>query len=108
MGFNQWSRVATFRTASRGRERVNFRFLVSSDDRAWMVLARCRGTDPDLFHPGRGESLDAAKAVCRDCTVREECLEYALLHGERLGVWGGLSEAERRRFRRARSVRRAG
>lgn len=68
--------------------------------------ANCRGCDPALFYPERGAPLGEARAVCRGCTVREECLEYALINGEKHGVFGGLSERERRRLRRARSINR--
>lgn len=44
-----------------------------------------------------------AKEVCRGCVVRQDCLEYALAHGEKFGIWGGMSERERRRVRRARA-----
>ncbi len=71
---------------------------------AFMDLGSCRGLDPDIFFPDRGESLAPAKAVCADCIVRDECLEYALDHRERFGVWGGTSERERRRLRRSRRV----
>jgi WhiB family redox-sensing transcriptional regulator len=70
----------------------------------WQDLANCLGVDPDLFFPERGASTREAKEVCRGCVVREECLEYALAHGEKFGIWGGLSERERRRIRRARNV----
>ena len=69
---------------------------------AFMDLGSCRGMDPDIFFPDRGESLRPAKAVCEDCIVRDECLEFALDNRERFGVWGGTSERERRRLRRAR------
>ena len=65
----------------------------------WADLAECRGIDPELFHPKRGESASAAKAVCRTCPVRAECLEHALVNLEKIGVWGGASERERRRMR---------
>ena len=71
---------------------------------AFMDLGSCRGMDPDIFFPDRGESLTPAKTVCADCIVRDECLEYALDNRERFGVWGGTSERERRRLRRARRV----
>lgn len=63
----------------------------------------CKGTDPDLFYPERGESTRRAKEVCRDCAVREPCLETGLEGGEKFGIWGGLSERERRRIRRQRA-----
>jgi WhiB family redox-sensing transcriptional regulator len=68
----------------------------------WMDLGNCQGLNPDLFFPARGASTTEAKAVCRQCVVQEQCLEYALTHRERFGIWGGLSERERRRLRRAR------
>ena len=68
----------------------------------FMDLGSCRGMDPEVFFPDRGESLAPAKAICADCIVRDECLEYALDNRERFGVWGGTSERERRRLRRAR------
>ncbi|MCL4449452.1 MAG: WhiB family transcriptional regulator [Actinobacteria bacterium] len=63
------------------------------------------GVEPDLFFPERGASTREAKAVCRGCIVRGECLEYALKNGERFGIWGGTSERERRRIRRARALK---
>jgi WhiB family redox-sensing transcriptional regulator len=65
------------------------------------------GVDPDLFFPERGASTKEAKAVCQGCVVREDCLEYALANGEKFGIWGGLSERERRRIRRQRALARA-
>ena len=70
----------------------------------WKARANCMGVDPDLFFPERGMSTREAKEVCRGCVVREDCLEYALANGEKFGIWGGLSERERRRIRRARSM----
>lgn len=78
----------------------------------WMALANCRGLDPDVMFPSSGSKDDvdesvndavlAAKAVCAGCSVREECLEHALVNREEYGVWGGASERERRRMRRSR------
>lgn len=73
-------------------------------NRSFMAQARCAGLDPELFHPGRGESTTPAKEVCRGCPVRTACLDYALDNRERYGVWGGLSERERRRLRRTLGV----
>lgn len=70
----------------------------------WQRLANCLGVDPDLFFPERGASTREAKAVCRACVVREDCLEYAITNSEKFGIWGGLSERERRRIRRARAL----
>ena len=73
------------------------------DDRAWQDQANCLGVDPDLFFPERGASTREAKEVCRGCVVKNDCLEYALENGEKFGIWGGLSERERRRLRRQRA-----
>src|SRR6476660_3625719 len=75
-------------------------------DKRWQERANCLGVDPDLFFPERGASTREAKEVCRGCVVREDCLEYALVHGEKFGIWGGMSERERRRIRRARATAR--
>jgi WhiB family transcriptional regulator, redox-sensing transcriptional regulator len=74
-----------------------------SGDKRWQEQANCLGVDPDLFFPERGASTREAKEVCRGCVVREQCLEYALANGEKFGIWGGLSERERRRIRRQRA-----
>jgi WhiB family redox-sensing transcriptional regulator len=75
-------------------------------DRAWQDQANCLGVDPDLFFPERGASTREAKEVCRGCVVRDACLDYALANGEKFGIWGGLSERERRRIRRQRALSR--
>jgi len=69
----------------------------------WQEDANCLGVDPDLFFPERGASTREAKEVCRGCVVRQDCLEFALRNGEKFGIWGGLSERERRRIRRQRA-----
>lgn len=75
-------------------------------ERSWLARANCTGVDPDLFFPERGSSTREAKEVCRGCVVREDCLEYAITHSEKFGIWGGLSERERRKIRRRRNVER--
>jgi WhiB family redox-sensing transcriptional regulator len=83
--------------------------LQQSAVRTWQRQANCMGVDPDLFFPERGASTREAQEVCRGCVVREDCLEYALANGEKFGIWGGLSERERRKIRRRRALeRRAG
>lgn len=67
---------------------------------AWQELALCAQTDPEAFFPEKGGSTREAKRVCAACEVREECLEYALAHDERFGIWGGMSERERRKLKR--------
>lgn len=67
----------------------------------WEDKALCAQTDPEAFFPDRGGSPRAAKRVCQQCEVRTECLTAALVRDERHGVWGGLTETERRRFQQA-------
>lgn len=64
----------------------------------------CAETDPEAFFPEKGENADAARQICNRCDVLEECREWALSTDERYGVWGGLSERERRAMK-TRSVR---
>jgi WhiB family redox-sensing transcriptional regulator len=73
----------------------------------WVHRAKCRDVDPELFFPigttgPAAAQIEAAKQVCVSCTVRDECLEWALTTGQDAGVWGGTSEEERRSIRRAR------
>lgn len=70
---------------------------------AWQGDALCAQTDPEAFFPEKGGSTREAKSVCAACDVRTECLEYALANDERFGIWGGLSERERRRLRQSAS-----
>lgn len=65
----------------------------------WQERALCAQTDPEAFFPEKGGSTREAKLVCMRCDVRGECLDYALQHDERFGIWGGLSERERRKLR---------
>ena len=67
---------------------------------SWQDRALCAETDPEAFFPEKGGSTREAKKICVQCPVRAECLEYALANDERFGIWGGLSERERRRLRR--------
>ena len=67
---------------------------------AWQERALCAQTDPEAFFPEKGGSTREAKKVCTQCEVRAECLEYALANDERFGIWGGLSERERRKLKR--------
>lgn len=82
--------------------------LGAADDE-WRDHALCRDTDPDLFFPvgTTGQALvqiDHAKRVCSECTVTQECLDFALATNQDSGVWGGLSEEERRTIRRQRAA----
>jgi WhiB family transcriptional regulator, redox-sensing transcriptional regulator len=75
----------------------------------WRNIAACREADPELFFPigNSGPALlqiEEAKQVCRRCSVLDECLRWAIDSGQDAGVWGGLSEDERRALKR-RTVR---
>ena len=75
----------------------------------WRAEAACRDEDPELFFPlgDTGPALmqiEDAKSVCRACDVTTDCLSWALESGQEAGIWGGMSEAERRQLRR-RSAR---
>ena len=79
---------------------------LSAQPDAWRSLASCRDTDPDLFFPvgttGPAiEQIDTAKAVCDTCASKAPCLEFAMMTNQDSGVWGGTSEEERRKLRRA-------
>jgi WhiB family redox-sensing transcriptional regulator len=81
---------------------VDIGALFGAGQPGWQARANCLGVDPDLFFPERGSSTREAKEVCRGCVVREDCLDYAIANGEKFGIWGGMSERERRKVRRAR------
>jgi WhiB family transcriptional regulator, redox-sensing transcriptional regulator len=73
----------------------------------WVHRARCKNEDPELFFPigttgPAAIQIERAKSVCSQCEVRSECLEWAMATAQDAGVWGGLSEEERRALRRAR------
>ena len=70
------------------------------DTPRWQEQALCAQTDPESFFPEKGGSTREAKRICSGCEVRAECLEYALQNDERFGIWGGLSERERRKLKR--------
>ncbi|MEJ5919216.1 MULTISPECIES: WhiB family transcriptional regulator [unclassified Corynebacterium] len=74
--------------------------LFEAVDQDWQEQALCAQTDPEAFFPEKGGSTREAKRICRACGVRDECLEFALENDERFGIWGGLSERERRRLKK--------
>ena len=83
------------------------------EELGWQDRALCAQTDPEAFFPEKGGSTREAKKVCLTCEVRDDCLESALMNDERFGIWGGLSERERRKLKkraaaeaRSRHVRR--
>lgn len=72
----------------------------NTSDVSWQHKALCAQTDPEAFFPEKGGSTKDAKRVCAHCEVRDQCLAWAIEHDERFGIWGGLSERERRKYKR--------
>ncbi len=68
----------------------------------WQDFALCAQTDPDIFFPEKGGSTTPATSVCSACSVRSQCLDYAISHDIRHGIWGGMSDNDRRRISRER------
>ncbi|MBP2369916.1 WhiB family transcriptional regulator [Pseudonocardia parietis] len=64
-------------------------------DPDWEAYASCREVDADLFFPEERESAGRVKAICRSCSVRDECLATAIRRGESHGIWGGMTARER-------------
>src|SRR6476620_3420815 len=79
---------------------TGFEELFDTIEDQWQERALCAQTDPEAFFPEKGGSTREAKRICLGCEVRDECLDYALAHDERFGIWGGLTEQERRRLKR--------
>ncbi|GAA1215199.1 MULTISPECIES: WhiB family transcriptional regulator [Prauserella] len=71
-----------------------------TEEQEWQERALCAQTDPEAFFPEKGGSTREAKRICQGCEVKDDCLEYALAHDERFGIWGGLSERERRKLKK--------
>lgn len=95
-------RYGTIEIANDPIAMLTTRPTLTDADHTWWDEARCDGMPTRLFFPGLGESTSEAKEVCRGCPVRERCLEYALANGEKFGIWGGRSEAERKELRKLR------
>ena len=70
----------------------------------WRATGLCRGSNPLVFYPPSEDDTlaEEAKMICSACAVRKPCLEFALTSREKHGVWGGLTERERRRVLRQR------
>lgn len=64
----------------------------------WTRKALCAEVDPEIFFPETGQKTTVVKNICKACVVKVECLEYSLQNKERFGIWGGLSERERRKI----------
>ena len=81
----------------------NLGYEKSSDEELyWQERALCAQTDPDIFFPEKGGSTTPATSVCAACDVQAQCLEYAITHDIRHGIWGGMSDNDRRRLSRER------
>lgn len=74
--------------------------LLDLGDRPWAAYASCRSADPEIFFSAADDSVAEAIRICRGCPVRQECLEWAILTHARYGVWGGMTERQRRRVAR--------
>lgn len=92
--------ASAFPSVLRGQALVSSGLEINVDEEPWVRDAVCAQTDPEAFFPEMGGSTREAKAICVTCPVIDECLEYALVHDERFGVWGGASPPERRRLKR--------
>lgn len=76
-----------------------------ADMPAWYAEAACASADPEVFFPAKGDPTSPARHICDTmCPVREECLEFALVHNETSGVWGGMGARGRRRLQRQRGI----
>ena len=84
-------------------ELEGFALDLTGEAQEWQERALCAQTDPEAFFPEKGGSTRDAKRICQTCEVKSQCLEYALANDERFGIWGGLSELERRRIKRRAS-----
>ena len=72
----------------------------SDNPLGWQADALCAETDPEAFFPEKGGSTREAKKICAQCDVKAQCLEFALSIDARFGIWGGLSERERRKLKK--------
>jgi len=72
----------------------------TSQPLSWADFGSCTNADPDLFFPQPGADTSYARSICRGCSVRVQCLDYALQSGQKHGIWGGMTESQRRRLRR--------
>ena len=86
------------------------RFTNVEDAESWQAIAACQDIETNVFFPSDSRGVEAARRICQNCVVKEECLDYALQTRQDHGVWGGASERERRRIggQRARAARGVG
>jgi len=101
-------------TGAVGTRKTSEVIMTASDNRAeWWSAAACLTADPELFFPLSSSGLALqqvarAKAICTRCGIQQACLGYALEADPVQGIWGGTTEAERRRLRRHLCKERAG
>ena len=81
-----------------------FRTWINDNREPWHQDALCPQVSPDFFHPEVGESVRPAKQICALCPVSEQCLQWALDHGERDGIYGGKTPNERKRLRKEQAA----
>jgi WhiB family redox-sensing transcriptional regulator len=77
---------------------------MNSNMSEWSEDALCAYSDPESFFPEKGGSTKEAKAVCKKCIVTSECLEWAVSIDEKHGIWGGMSERERRKYKKQKKA----
>jgi len=65
-------------------------YAMDIGENGWWEQALCAQTDPVVFYPSNGAQATIAKRICNSCEVRNECLDYAIVHAQRLGIWGGV------------------
>ena len=75
---------------------------MADHDFEWRMAGACRGLNPGIFYPDDDADAEVAKDICGSCVVQVACLEHALARREKVGVWGGATERERRRIIRQR------
>ena len=76
---------------------------MSKVDLSWMIHGACVGDDRDLWFPDAGGSTRAARQICNGCSVKQQCLDYAVVY-EDFGIWGGMSPEQRNRYRREQRI----
>lgn len=92
--------AASIRARNAAHETTRGADLLGDGDVSWKLRGLCAQTDPEAFFPEKGGSTSEAKKICGRCEVKAECLNFALATDERFGIWGGLSERERRKLKR--------
>ena len=86
-------------------QQYSIQIAVDTAGLEWMDWASCLDTDPELFHPEKGQRAGPAKRICMGCAVRVECREYAMGVPDMRGVWGATTERDRDRLRAKRNAR---